>query len=270
MIRATRSLLFSLIYPIYLVVVMGTCQELVIRPLCALFPERRSGIVRGWLRTHAYVVLGMAEHIGGLKIHVRGVLPETAIIVLMNHQSLFDIPVGVRMVRGPYPIIPTRDKYTSGVPIISSLARLAGFPSLSQGERATKGELKAMVAAADQVAAGERSFLIFPEGHRSRDGELQPFMTPGLHLLFRRAQNRPVYLLVVDGLWRMRGIKDIALHIGDHQPCVEVLGPYDIPADPREHEAFIASLRDTMAAALSRLRAAEPDPVALVRPSHAG
>jgi hypothetical protein len=95
-------------------------------------------------------------------------------------------------------------------------------------------------------------------------------MTSGLQLLFRRAQNRPVYLVVVDELWRMRGIKDIALHLGDNQAHVEVLGPYDIPSDPREHEAFVASLHDTMAATLSGLRAAAPDRVALVRQSHAG
>ena len=59
------------------------------------------------------------------------------------------------------------------------------------------------VVAADQVARGELSTLIFPEGHRTRDGEIGPFMRAGLRAILLRAQ-RPVYLIVVDGLWRAR------------------------------------------------------------------
>lgn len=259
MSRAIRSLLFSVIYPIYLVVVMGTVQALVIRPLCALNPKRRAGIVRWWLRAHAGSVLGMARVLGGLRLHVRGTLPETSCIVLMNHQSLLDIPVAVSLIRGPYPVIPTRDKYTRGVPTISGLARLSGFPSLSQGASASRAEHRAMLAAADAVGRGERSFLIYPEGHRSRDGELQPFMTSGLQLVLRRTQDRPLYLVVVDGLWRLRSIADIALRLAGSVATIEVLGPYTVPTDPREHEAFIASLRTEMLAVLERLRASDSE-----------
>jgi 1-acyl-sn-glycerol-3-phosphate acyltransferase len=269
-IRATKSLLFSLIYPIYLVVVMGTIQELIIRPLCALMPRRRAAMVRGWLHSHAWTVLGMARYLGGLRLHVRGTLPETSCIVLMNHQSLLDIPVAVSMIRGPYPLIPTRDKYTRGIPTISGLARLAGFPSLSQGARASRTEHRAMLAAADAVGRGERSLLIYPEGHRSRDGELQPFMTSGLQLMFRRAQERPVYLVVVDGLWRLRSVVDIALRLAGSVATVEVRGPYAIPPDPRDHEAFVASLRAEMLAVLTGLRAPEPENAPLVHHQRVG
>jgi 1-acyl-sn-glycerol-3-phosphate acyltransferase len=259
-----RSLLFSLIYPIYLLVVMGSVQELVIRPLCALNPKRRMAIMRGWLRTHARVVLGMARHLGGLRLHARGALPETACIVLMNHQSLLDIPVAVLLVRGPCPIIPTRDKYTRGVPTISRLARLAGFPSLSQGAHARREEHRAMVGAAEAVGRGERTLVIYPEGHRSRDGELQPFMTSGLQLVFRHTQDRPVYLVVVDGLWRLRSVADIALRLAGSVCTVQVLGPFAVPADAREHAAFVGSLHAEMLTALTRLRSlgAETAPLA--------
>ena len=270
MSRAMQSLLFSLIYPIYLLVVMGTVQELLIRPLCALRPERRFTIMRWWLRAHARVVLGMARHLGGLRLHVRGSLPETGCIVLMNHQSLLDIPVGVSLIRGPCPLIPTRDKYTRGIPTISRLARLAGFPSLSQGARATRAEHRAMLAAADAVARGERTFLIYPEGHRSRDGELQPFMVSGLQLVLRRTQERPLYLVVVDGLWRLRSVSDIALRLAGSIATVEIRGPYPVPRDPRDHEAFIASLRGEMLAMLDRLRAPDPESTPLAARQHIG
>ena len=264
MIRAMRSLLFSVIYPIYLLVVMGTVQELVIRPLCALNPKRRTTILRAWLRCHAKVVLGMAQFIGGLRLHLQGALPETACVVLMNHQSLLDIPVAVLLSRGPCAIIPTRDRYTRGVPTISSLAKLCGFPSLSQGAHARREEHRAMVGAAEAVARGERTLIIYPEGHRSRDGEIHPFMTSGLQLVLRHTQERPVYLIVADGLWRLRSIADIALRTAGSLCTVQILGPYAVPDDPREHPAFIASLRDEMLTVLERLRAtgAETAPLA--------
>jgi 1-acyl-sn-glycerol-3-phosphate acyltransferase len=270
LIRTVRSLLFSVIYPIYLVVVMGTVQELVVRPLCALFPSRRPAMVRAWLRFHARMVLGMAKGIGGLRLHIRGTLPEASCVILMNHQSLLDIPVAVLLVRGPYPVIPTRDRYTRGIPTISGLTRLAGYPSLSQGARATRAEHRAMIAVADQVHRGERSLLIYPEGHRSPDGELQPFMNSGLQLIFRRTPSTPVYLIVVNGLWQLRSVAEIALRTGRCVVHGEILGPYAIPPDPREHEAFIASLRAEMQAALDRLRAAEPERVPRVAQQRAG
>jgi 1-acyl-sn-glycerol-3-phosphate acyltransferase len=270
-IRATRSLLFSVIYPIYLQVVMGTVQELVIRPLCALNPKRRTRILRSWLRCHAIVVLGMARHLGGLRLHIQGTLPEASSIILMNHQSLLDIPVAVLMTRGPCPIIPTREKYTRGISTISRLARLCGFPSLSRGTHARREEHRAMVGAAEAVANGERTLIIYPEGHRTHDGELQPFMPAGLQLVFRHAHDRPVYVIVADGLWRLRSLADITLRIAGSVCRVQVLGPFTIPADTREHAAFIASLRSEMLSALTRLRAAGTETARLAsRPQPVG
>ena len=132
MIRATQSLLFAVIYSIYLLAVMLPAQWLVLRPLCALNPLRRPAILRGWFRLQADWVLGMARRLGGVRFDVQGALPPVPLIVVMNHQSLLDIPVAVSLLRGPYPIIPTRDRYTRWIPGISGLARLAGFPSLNR------------------------------------------------------------------------------------------------------------------------------------------
>ena len=260
MSRTTLSLLFSLIYSIYLVAVMEPLQWLVIGPLCALNPKRRPAILRAWFRLQARLVLGLARRIGGLSVQVEGALPETSVILLMNHQSLLDIPVGVSLLRGPYPVIPVRAKYTRGIPGISSLARLGGFPALLQGSRATRAEYAALGAAADAVGRGERSMILYPEGHRSRDGLLQPFMSQGLRLLFRRAPQRPVYLAVIDGLWPLRGLKDIALRLAGRTARVEIQGPYPIPPDPHDHETFVTSLRAEMVAMLDRLRASVDPP----------
>jgi|SRR5262245_10271894 len=263
MIRAAQSLLFAVIYSIYLVAVMLPVQGLVIRPLCALNPLRRRAILRWWFRVQADWVLGLARWPGGLRLDSPQPLPAIPLVLVMNHQSLLDIPAGVALLRGPYPVIPIRERYTRRFPGISGLARLAEFPSLKQGERATRAEHAAMMAAAEAVERGERTMLIYPEGHRSKDGELQTFMARGLKLVFRYAPTRPVYLAVIDGAWRLRSFADIAFRLAGQRVRIQVLGPYAVPPERAEHDAFIDSLRADMAQALARLRGTTPSAVPL-------
>jgi 1-acyl-sn-glycerol-3-phosphate acyltransferase len=268
-IRAARSVVFAVIYSIYLVAVMVPVQGLVIRPLCALNPKRRPAILRWWFQVQAHWVLGLARYLGGLRLDVEGALPEAPLVLVMNHQSLLDIPAAVSLLRGPYPVIPIRLRYTRGFPGISGLSRLAEFPALSQGARATRAEHAAMVAAAEAVARGERTMILYPEGHRTRDGEIQPFMTQGLKLIFRHAHECPVYLVVIDGMWQVRSFADIALRLAGQRVQMRVLGPYTVPPDRGDHETFIEYLRTEMLTALAKLRGREA-PGALGAPLASG
>jgi 1-acyl-sn-glycerol-3-phosphate acyltransferase len=256
--RAIRSVVFAVIYSIYLVAVMLPAQELILRPLCALNPKRRPDILRTWFRWQANWVLGMCRHLGGLELDIQGALPAEPLIVVMNHQSLLDIPAAVSLLRGPYPVIPTRDRYTRWIPGISGLARLAGFPALRQSGRASRAEHAAMVGAAEAVAKGERTLIIYPEGHRSKNGEVQPWMAQGLKLVFRHVSNRPVYVLVIDGAWRLRSFADIAFRLSGQVARVRVSGPFAVPPDKRDHDAFIESLREHMVDTLAHLRGSDP------------
>ena len=265
MIRAARSLLFGIIYSIYLVAVMLPFQGLVLRPLCALKPKWRPAILRWWFRFSAEWVIGLARVLGGMRYTSDGPLPAEPLILVMNHQSLLDIPAGVALLRGPYPVIPTRAYYTKWIPGVSGLARLAGFPALQQSGRASRAEHQALVAAAEAVKHGERSMIIYPEGHRSKGGELLPFMTQGLKLVFRHAHQRPVYMGIIDGAWKMRSFADIMLRISGQNITVRVHGPYTVPSERSEHDAFIARLEADMVAHLARQRGTTPTAVPLAR-----
>jgi 1-acyl-sn-glycerol-3-phosphate acyltransferase len=110
----------------------------------------------------------------------------------------------------------------------------------------------AIARAAEAVARGEQSLLIYPEGHRTRDGEIGPFMRAGLRSILQRAQ-RPVYLLVVDGYWRARTTQDTLFHFAGTRGVLRILGPFP-PPEEKDLDAYIAELRERMVQELHALR----------------
>lgn len=256
--RALRSGTFFVIYICYLAIVVGLGQRLVLWPLAVIFPRRRPAMIRSWMRLHGRITFVMTRWLANVRLTVRGTLPPESCVVVMNHQSVFDIPLAVRLTPGPYPIIPTRIRYKYGLPGISPLGRLAGFPYLVQGRVLKRTELAALTEAAALVARGERTLVIFPEGHRTRDGRIGRFMRSGLRILLPRAR-RPVYCVVADGMADVRTIADMLFRFADTHIRAVVLGPFP-PPDEGTVEPFIDMLQERMTAALEELRSS-PSPV---------
>jgi 1-acyl-sn-glycerol-3-phosphate acyltransferase len=252
--RVARSLIFLLVFALYLLVVIAGGNRLLMPPLLKLFPRHSLRIRRAWLRLHAIVTTGLARTFGGMRLKVQGAIPRESVVVVMNHQSVMDIPVGVLLIPGPYPIIPTRDRYArASVPGMPSLIRLLHFPVVSQKRENLRTELPAIGEAADATARGENSMLIFAEGHRTRDGRIAPFMRSGLRLVLERAK-RPVYCIVADGLWHARTTLDAATGFAGATCHVHILGPF--PAPSHDIDRFLDELRDRMVAELDAMRAA--------------
>jgi 1-acyl-sn-glycerol-3-phosphate acyltransferase len=262
--RAARSLIFLSVYFSYLLLVMEPLHWLAVGPLLAFQPSRRRARLRSWIRLQTRVMFAMARILAGLRISVHGAIEATSCIVVMNHQSIFDIPIGLSLIAGPYPLIPTRASYRKGIPGVSSLLRLMRCPLLDQGNSATRSELLALREAADQVERGEQSLLIYPEGHRSRNGMILPFMKPGLRLMLRRASSRPVYVVVCDGLGHLRSFTETALGLAGSRVQVAILGPYNTPATDVERDRFLDGLRQDMIQALAALREAQGESPRLV------
>ncbi len=254
-VRVMRSSAFLFAFTIYMVLAIGLGQRVLLWPAIWLFPARRRRMVRAWLRFHARSTLAMARGIANVRVSVRGSIPPESCMVVMNHQSVLDIPIGLRLVPGPYPLIPTRDRYQWGVPGISPLARLARYPFLSQKRALSRAELAALTDAAEQVARGEQSLLIFPEGHRSRDGGLGRFMRNGLRIFLSRAE-RPVYCVAVHGMVNARTFADGLANFANLDIRIAISDAITPPprgSDEDTVDAFIDSLRQRMAAMLAEL-----------------
>jgi 1-acyl-sn-glycerol-3-phosphate acyltransferase len=98
------------------------------------------------------------------------------------------------------------------------------------------------------------SLLIYAEGHRSRDGQIGPFMRRGPRLILSQAK-RPVYTIVADGMWGARTFTDALIRLGGSRIRVTVHGPF-APPSPDDASEFLDHLHQTMVDSLTELRSA--------------
>jgi len=101
-------------------------------------------------------------------------------IFMSNHQSLFDIPVLLATLPGQTRFL--AKKSLVRIPIFGWALRAIGFISVDREDRSRAPEVFA--AATDRLRHGF-SVVIFPEGTRTRDGDLLPFKRGGFLLALR-------------------------------------------------------------------------------------
>jgi 1-acyl-sn-glycerol-3-phosphate acyltransferase len=250
-LRGARSALAVLLVGLAWVL-LTPLLRLVIVPGARLLPGRRVHLVSFYMRLISRVTFGLLR-MGGARFRREGVLPtDSPVAVVANHQSLLDIMQITLLARPFAPAFVTRTRYERFVPHVSACIRLLGCPMVDpKGD--SLGAVRTIRRAARELSHG---LLIFPEGHRSRDGKVRPFRTAGVEAMLR-AQNVPVYVVVNDGLWHTPRLVDNLFRIHRIDAWSAVYGPFQIPGDKSEIPAFVQRLREEIVARLAGHRTAE-------------
>ena len=225
-------------------------QRVLIAPMARLLPGSRDALLTEWQRFTAHLTIFFVRHMGGARFGELPTIPATAgVLVLMNHQSLMDIPLVVASMRGVYPRILTRRRYGRGVPLISHMTRLYGYPFVDP--RATlRGELRRL---REEAAASPHPLVVYPEGTRTKTGRIGPFKTLGLATLLA-ARRWDVYVVVADGLWKSARFKDLVRNLSSIHTRVECRGPFDSPPPDADLVPFIMEMREVMKGMLLEMR----------------
>lgn len=207
-----------------------------------LLPSRRHAILAAWQQALARIMLGSARVVGGARYEEIPQIPGgPGTLVLMNHQSVMDIPLVVRTLRGTYPRIVTRKRYAHGKPLISHMVRLYQYPTVDPGAtvRTSLDELR------EETAASPVPIAIFPEGSRSRDGSLSKFRRMGLRSILG-GRSWEVWVVAIDGWWQTAKLTDFVDKVGTVQGRIRIAGPFPSPAPGESTGAFIAQMEREM------------------------
>lgn len=193
--NAIRSSLF-VIYMYGLMIVMGTLW------LPSLLMPR-AAIMAG-LRWYAMLVRWGLKAICGVRTEVRGTehLPEGAFIYAAKHQCMWDVFVPFLILRDP---VITMKRELLWYPFFGWYALKSEMIAIDRGGAAKT--VKKMLVAAEDRAADQRQFVIFPEGTRHPPGVTAGYFAAGTSAFYKRLNVPCLPVATNSGLcWPARGL----------------------------------------------------------------
>lgn len=225
--------------------------RIAIAPLVWFRRGARERILGTWARFVARSLVQIIRHVGRAHVDIEPVIASRGgVLIVMNHQSVVDIPVAFTCVSPGYPRMVARARYGRGIPLVSHMLSFYGHILVQPGKMG-RPELDAL---AETARASTLPILIYPEGHRTRDGEIGPWKRAGLDAFFS-AREWEVYAVVVDGLCGVARLPDFIRNLSHVRCRVEMVGPFRYDGRGREnHDAFVGELRNTMVAKLGEMR----------------
>lgn len=243
-----------------LFLVSDLLQRIVVYPVTWILPTRRAAILGTWQRYLCRTLFVILKVIGGADIPRPGRVPGgPGVLILMNHQSLLDIPMVIASVDGTFLRIVTRQRYAKWIPIISHTIRTLEYPVVNPGAKA--GTTRRYLERLGEVArTGDAPLVLFPEGTRTRNGKILRFQTSAFERILE-ARDWMVYVLVSDGYWRHAKLSHFVGGMHEIEGHLSVLGPFEWKDPEADPEDFIERMRDLMVEELARIRGAEADRV---------
>jgi 1-acyl-sn-glycerol-3-phosphate acyltransferase len=234
-------------------------QRLVVAPWVKLRPQDRVPVLGRWIKIMAWLVTRPVAFFGGFTVPRPPKLIPTGpgILVVMNHQSLFDNPLMVQAVDGPgYPRIVTRARYSRWIPTISHMIRLYEFPVVDP-----KADADTIRRSLEEISEMARSsavpLAVFPEGTRTKDGEIGRFKRGALsHILAVRPWT--VYVYVTDGFWKAAKFIDFIHHVSAVRGRIEPAGVLEWTDPTANPDAFIEQVHQLMVDRLKTMRNGVP------------
>lgn len=137
----------------------------------------------------------LALKLAGIRIVVRGrehLTPERAVVFCANHQSNVDPPVLFEVLHRRLRILYKAE--LSKLPLLGRVFVIGGFVPVERDNR--EAAMASISRGAEAIREG-KSFLIFPEGTRSRTRQLLPFKKGGF-IMALQAQ-APIVPVAIDG-----------------------------------------------------------------------
>jgi len=126
-------------------------------------------------------VIWLCQKVLGIRIEVQGldkIHKKTSYVFMANHESFLDGPMLFMLIRNPLRVLLKKEAFR--IPVIGMGMKYVGFIPVDRNK--LRGGKQSIDQAVRMMKEKGYSYLIFPEGTRTRDGKLQPFKRGGFFL----------------------------------------------------------------------------------------
>lgn len=163
---------------------------------------------------------------------------DRPLILVANHQSMFDIPPIIWYMRKHHPKFVSKIELGKGIPSVSFNLRHGGSALINRKD--SKQALVEIGKLGRYIEQHNRMAVIFPEGTRSRDGHPKKFQPMGLKVLMKNAPSALLVAMSINNSWKLMRYGKFPHGIGNHL-TFEVHEPMANTGDP---DALIRRLEE--------------------------
>ncbi|MFP4441840.1 MAG: lysophospholipid acyltransferase family protein [Spirochaetia bacterium] len=206
---------------------------------------------------YAYALLKYARIYTGIKVeaskNLRNKLPDMFLLV-SNHQSLADIVLLMSEFRRHSVRFVAKKSLGKWFPAVSQTLRMQRHALINR-KSDFYDALNKIKILAKQAKPGICPVL-FPEGTRSRSGELGEFYT-GAFKQILRTKPMPVVCVALDGVYKIAALNNIFSNLQDIVYKMEIVSIYDSPAGRKDIPRIINDCRKDIEKKLIQWRSGE-------------
>ena len=170
-------------------------------------------------------------------------LPENYIIIA-NHQSLLDIPLFMNFLRGKPVRFIAKDTLGRHIPLVSEMLRAQEHCLIPRKAK----PMEAMRYISDfgkRVVERKQIPILFPEGSRTRDGNVGKFFSAGFRQL-TESTGLPVVVCALDGGWKLRDLRKLVTNLKYGCYRVKILRIYEPQKTKEDCNAILEESRILM------------------------
>lgn len=162
----------------------------------------------------SYFLILTLQFIGGsIKYRSKYKLPKNVpLIIVSNHQGLFDIPPIGWFFRNHHPKYVSKIELENGIPGISYNLKHGGSVLINRKD--AKQSLLAISNFGKYIEQNNFAAVIFPEGTRSKDGRLLPFKESGLKMLVKYIPSAYIVPVTINNSWKIADISKVFKPLG--------------------------------------------------------
>jgi 1-acyl-sn-glycerol-3-phosphate acyltransferase len=191
-----------LITPVFLVIFFGLLLVFhVMQMFAALFGPRMQ---KRALDLMNLGIIWNIRFVSGASFTVHGVpsLPaERPVIIVANHQSMYDIPMIMWLCRKRELGFIAKKELGRWIPSISLALRRLGSVLIDRKD--TRKAISAIESFGAYKERVKQVACIFPEGTRARDGKMKKFKATGLQALLRTMPSAVIQPIAIKGNWEL-------------------------------------------------------------------